>query len=400
MTVGTVGRRGLVLLAATSLLGVAPLVGQVRTAHADGPVWGWGRLHHRHHSAPHRPHLRRHKPPKAAATMARVTVSTNAPGVPILPGKTYSWPYAVTNRSPVKAAQVVFSAPLPKSLAFVSAEQNCAWQGTAAVCGLGALGPGQTRTGVITAQVAANVAPGETISSPAVVRWDTAQTTTHFPAVRVASTADLSVVKSGPAVVRPGKPASYDITVRNNGPAAAQSVVLHDSTESPSRNGVTVTPLDTGGTKCTTAQRDTGATLVCDVGALQVGQARSMVVQVVPGPKVRPGSVIQAPSEVGSPTFDTNLANNHAIAKTKVLPGVPVSRPAMSHGRTLIHQGEFRPGQGQFAHAPSYGGWRGRGGLPYTGAPVTAMLHGVAALVGTGLILYRLGRPRRRRRLA
>jgi hypothetical protein len=36
-------------------------------------------------------------------------------------------------------------------------------------------------------------------------------------------------------------------------------------------------------------------------------------------------------------------------------------------------------------------------GLPNTGAPTKELLHLVIVLLGTGLILYRVGRSRRRR---
>jgi uncharacterized repeat protein (TIGR01451 family) len=433
----TAGRRSAVVLVATALAGAAALAGQAWQAHADGPVWGNGRMHAapRHHrTPPHKPHKphkpnKPHKPPRshganrpgvALTRPAHVQVSTNAPGVAILPGRTYSWPYAVTNASPTKAGQVVFSAPLPKSMEFVSAEQNCVWRGGAAVCGIGTLQPGETKAGVITARVPAQTAPGTEISSPAMVRWDSSQSTTHFPPVRVAHTADVAVAESSVKKIKPGPFVPFDVLVTNNGPSEAENVVLRETAKTHFGNGQSEVPQIYAGSACllaTFATRQMGASLVCNLGTIKVGETRTVHLKVIPGPdykpgKFRPGTAIEVPSEVASPTMDTNLANNHAIATTKVMPGVPLAGPATRKGRQIIHQGQFRPGsayaQGRGGvgtgngHLPGGGGGpvRGHGGLPYTGAPVTTMLHGVAALLGAGLILYRLGRPRRRRRFA
>src|SRR5262249_34418888 len=51
---------------------------------------------------------------------------------------------------------------------------------------------------------------------------------TNITSFTLAPVADLTVTASGPATVTPGGSATYTITVTNNGPNAAQNVVLKD----------------------------------------------------------------------------------------------------------------------------------------------------------------------------
>src|SRR5205823_14473863 len=78
--------------------------------------------------------------------------------------------------------------------------------------------------------------PLPTLNSPS-ANWGT-----HITSFTVAPVADLSVIASGPATVAPGTPASYIITLTNNGPNDAHNVVLSDLLPAGATNA-TLTPV-------------------------------------------------------------------------------------------------------------------------------------------------------------
>ena len=364
--------RKVLVVAATAFFGAAPLLAPVHVAHADGPVGRAARGYRE--AAHHRVETRDKERINNAGTakvkkaggrllprVAKLVLGTSSPGVPVLPGKTYTWPYSVTNASPTRADSVVFSAPLPANLQFVSAEQNCSWKAGSAVCQLGSLAPGASKVGVINAKVAESAKPQEAVTSQALVTWNRASTMAQFPVVRVADTSDVAVTKTAPALIRPGASVPYKITVTNNGPAPAQDVKLRDLVDAKG-------PVQTDKADSQCVSGGHGLSLACDLGSMAVGEKRTIKVLVKGGRGIRPGMIIRAPSDVSSSTIDTNLGNNHANAETKV---TDLTAPRVI-SRNLRE-------------------------LPNTGAPIREMFHLAMLLFGSGLVLHRIGRPRRLR---
>jgi uncharacterized repeat protein (TIGR01451 family) len=261
---------------------------------------------------------------------------------------------------------VTLQTPLAHSLEFVSAQGNCSFQGTAPVCQIGDLAPGQTVTGLITAKVSVTALAGQAVLNTAKVNWAGSKGSGAFPATSVAQTADLVVTKSGPATVRPGETASYDVTVRNQGPATASQVVLNDNV-APVRAGqaVPVTLLDTPA-GCSAGSTGTVAApgLVCAMGDLAVGAVKSVTVRLKVGPNAKPGTALQTPAKAATPTFEMNLANNNAAVRTKVTAPIRLAATRLNE-------------------------------LPATGADNRIFIDLALAMLGLGLIFLRLGRSRR-----
>ena len=84
--------------------------------------------------------------------------------------------------------------------------------------------------------------------------------------------ADLSIVKTGPALVTENETFSYDLTVTNDGPADATEVVIVD----PLPANSTFVSADAG---CTEA----AGTVTCAIGALAAGDSASRSITVVAG---------------------------------------------------------------------------------------------------------------------
>jgi uncharacterized repeat protein (TIGR01451 family) len=365
--------RALAVVTAVAVAGLAPSL--TESAHADGPVEAHAqrKAPSKHHKAPrkHRPHKKHHKA-KPAMKPAKVIFNGGGPTAPLKPGALYNWPYSVTNQGPVRAAGVTLQTPLAAGLEFVSAQGNCSFQGNAPVCQIGDLAVGQTMTGLITAKVSVTAVAGQAVLNTAQVNWAGKQSSGVFPRTSVAVTADLAVTKSGPAEVQPGETASYDITVRNQGPATASKVVLNDNV-APVRAGqaVPVTLLDSPA-GCTADTQTAGAPgLVCAMGDLAVGAMKTVTVKLKVGPQAKPGSVLQTPAKAATTTLELDLANNNAAGRTKIT--APV-RAAAQHLDQHLDQ------------------------LPDTGADNRIFINAALAMLGLGLIFLRLGRSRSRRR--
>ncbi|MGI8333162.1 hypothetical protein ACRYCC_24680 [Actinomadura scrupuli] len=426
------GARSLVVITSAALAGVVPLFGSAHEASADGPV----RPRVRHHAVPThrfarprqfprpgelgrpgrfgRPGGHAHRARNTQAQFAKVSIDTRAPAAPILPGKVYHWPFVVKNRGPVRADSVTFAAPLHGSLQFVSAQQNCSFKDSAAVCQLGSLNPGESKAGVVTALVGDKTPGGQPIDGNALVKWQNTaakkegRTTAAWPEVQVADTADVSVVKGGPAVVRPGQRVPYQITVANLGPTAAKNVrltstsvpVLAQASDDCAVPRGLQGPGQLGGPREQPDQgQGAGAPgLVCDIGTLKPGETRAIRINAQARQELEPGTVIQAPSHVTTSTIDNDLSNNHADARTKVA-SAPVRERVVPHsvpGAAPGSPGSGTPGSPGAGSGPGTTPGAGRGSeLPDTGAPISQMLHLVVVLLGVGLILHRMGRSRR-----
>ncbi|MFG2002943.1 hypothetical protein ACGFNU_27665 [Spirillospora sp. NPDC048911] len=246
---GRTGARGLVMLTAAPLLGVVVhAAGADQVAQADGPV----RVAAERHAKPHAERQRErhaklhgkrqddrqhaHKHGKGHGSRGLV-VDTSGPASAIVPGRTYNWPFTVTNTSAAKTGPAVFRASLPASLGFVSATRKCSFASGAAVCPLGALKPRRAVTGVITAKIGSQAKPRETITGTATVSWGRSRVSKPFPRVRVADTADVSMTKTAPPAIRPGEAIPYEIKVRNAGPSAATAVVVESPLPLDARRG-------------------------------------------------------------------------------------------------------------------------------------------------------------------
>jgi len=147
---------------------------------------------------------------------------------------------------------------------------------------------------------------------------------------------------------------------------------------------------------------------VCSVGSLSAGEQRTFKIKVQPGKKIRPGAVVEWPSDVTTKTIELNLTNNSATAKTKLkLPAAAKAGMALNQvkpGKVRAHR-PGGPGQRparrpvQRPGAPIWHGGVPGGGmneLPRTGAESGAMFDASLGLIGVGLILTRLGRRSRR----
>ncbi|MFL6051369.1 MAG: hypothetical protein ACJ72W_00395 [Actinoallomurus sp.] len=172
----------------------------------------------------------RHFPPRA-----RVVLDTQGPRGAVIPGRTYTWPYSVTNTGPAPVRHVTLTTKPNQDLKIVAMPPKCRWRdGRDLVCRIGILPAGQTKRGALTAMVDPKTPTGRTLSSPAKVSWEgrprSAAREMAFPPVTASQPTDLAVSGDAlPETVRPGGEVPYEISVTNEGPVTAEAVVVRSS---------------------------------------------------------------------------------------------------------------------------------------------------------------------------
>lgn len=242
--------------------------------------------------------------------VANLGVVKSGPGS-VTAGTNITYTITVTNAGPSDASNVSLSDPLPPNTSFVSMTQtvgptfNC----TGSNCTIALFPAGATATFTLVLHVAPS-ATGSVANTATVMATtsdpdgnDNSSTTT----ATVATSADVSVAKSGPPNAVSGTNATYTVTVTNNGPSDAANVSV---TDTPGANLTFVSMTQTTGPvfscvaqTCTIATLAAGATAMFDV-----------VVAVAPAAT---GTVSNS-AAVSTTTSDPNAANNSATATTPV----------------------------------------------------------------------------------
>ncbi|MFJ9827651.1 hypothetical protein ACIRSU_25305 [Streptomyces sp. NPDC101160] len=125
--------------------------------------------------------------------------------------------------------------------------------------------------------------------------------------------ADLSVTTTSDAPVANGESLTYTITVRNDGPAAADNVVLDDSLPGEGRFS---SATSTRGSCATVPPTGTSDTVTCALG--RIGRGGQATVTLTVTVRAVPGTVITNRATVTSGNPDPDPGNNTATLGTTV----------------------------------------------------------------------------------
>lgn len=240
--------------------------------------------------------------------------------------------------------------------------------------------PGGAATNVVVMYVPADT-PAGTYTGESVIRSETpeerldnnvtAQTLTvqHVSDTRITKT----LVRPNP--MQAGLPATWRLTVVNDGPSVADNVVIADTVP----NGMTyVTATNEAGAICPAPEiHDTETIVRCPMGSLEVGETASALVTFRIG-DTAVGSTLCNAALVGSGSLDPDADDNQSRAcGTAVRPPVP---PATDVGvRVTAEQQRVRPGgTARFTVAVRNNGPRGATGVVVR-IPVPAGLRNVSA---------------------
>jgi large repetitive protein len=203
------------------------------------------------------------------------------------------------------------------------------------------------------------------------------------PVSALAASADLAVMVSAPASVPAGSTVTFVVTVTNNGPNAAQSVVLSATLPATARFfGVSDTGATHFASGTTPAIGSAGGTTQGTITSLPVGASAAAAVTAVlaTDPAGPVGSMVTVTATATSSTSDPTTSNNSAHASTSLAApvsgsadvAVTISGPAIAPpGSTPIYTitvGNNGPDEAQ--------------AVLVTGATPTGLTYNTAALLG------------------
>lgn len=267
--------------------------------------------------------------PTAPADLS-VTQSGSAPTA--VPGQPFIWTIVVSNTGPGPARGVALTDSLPTGVTITAVSTdtgNCSpVDGQVLICAIGTLAKGTQATITITGTVSVSTA-GTVRNTAAANSADDSNTTNNIATldVPVDAAADLAVLKTvsaGGEVA--GGPVEWTVVVTNNGPTAANQVLLTD-----------VIPASV--TEVTTDLAGCDPVAGCDLGTLTVGQSNTVVISGTIAPDFRgtltntasaasvTGALAAVPDPVpgnNSGTATSTVAGISDLTLTKAITNLPI----------------------------------------------------------------------------
>ncbi len=226
--------------------------------------------------------------------LAHLAIEKHDLADPVVAGELVTYTIVVTNAGPSRARAVVVQEQWPSGMTLESIVASDGGQCTGGLCQLGALETGMTRTLTVTLRVGSAVAAGVLVNVASVTSPDSDQaapvvaseetTVTTVAALRVSKVALNNPVTAGGQQL-------YQVVVYNEGPSAAQAVLVTDTLP-------TGTSYAGGDAACTAA----GNVVICDIGVLAANASRSLLLQVNVDAGVDDGATLTNEVAAGSPT--------------------------------------------------------------------------------------------------
>ncbi|WP_197370145.1 beta strand repeat-containing protein [Streptomyces clavuligerus] len=237
------------------------------------------------------------------------------------PGDTVTYTITVTNNGPDDSTGWTVTDPIPAGLTgATTSTPGCSITGGTLTCTGGALAVGDSTTITLTGTAAPGTAA---IENTATVEGDdpdpNPDNNTDTTTTDVTPSADLAIVKTGPATVTADGQVSYTITVTNNGPSDSTGWTVTDPIPAGLNNAATTTP------GCTIS----GGTLTCTGGALAVGDSVEISLT---GTATAVGTITNT-AEVTGDDPDPDPDNNEDTTTTTVSP-LPVAEVDLALTKT------------------------------------------------------------------
>lgn len=252
-----------------------------------------------------------------------VGVVKSGPTTAVAGGPAYDYIIMVSNGGPDAATDVTFSDTLPAGLTLVSVTQNtgpaanCS-DGPPVACTIPLLGNGQSAQFTITVQPQSTIPNGTVLSNTATVTTSSfdsnANNNSSSVNTTVSASADVAVVKSGPATAVNGTDVTYNITVTNNGPSTAANVVM---TEGNPPNTTFVSATQNSGPAFNCSTNGTTGITTCSIASLAPGAAATFTI-VIHLPSSGGTTFMSNTANVSTSTPDPNSSNNSSVVPTTV----------------------------------------------------------------------------------
>jgi uncharacterized repeat protein (TIGR01451 family) len=290
------------------------------------------------------------------ANSADLAVTKSGPAV-VTAGTSVTYTLTLTNNGPADAQTVSLSDALPDEMTLISETQlggpdtfTNTSTGNTPRFSAATMGNGNTDTFQVVAFAPSRLASGTPLSDTASVAASTPDpnlvNNTFTLGETVATSADVSVTKSGPAVITAGSSATYTITLTNLGPSDAASVALTDTLPT----GLTlVSEMQTGGPD-TFVNASSGNTAKLTATSMSAGGIDTFVVVASAASGLVNGSTVTDTASATSSTFDPDTTNNSSsvsstvatsadLAVTKTGPGTITAGTTVTYTITLNNLG-------------------------------------------------------------
>lgn len=237
-------------------------------------------------------------------------------------GSNVSYTITVTNSGPSDATGVSLTDSLPPDLTLVSMTQNSgpAFNCTGTTCTIATFPLGATTTFTLVAHVAssATTTPVSNTANVSATSGDpNSLNDMSSTSATLTRSADMSVVKSGPATIIAGTNITYTVTVTNGGPSDALNATMSDTTPP---NTTFVSSDQTSGPLFTCAEPLVGGTgaVSCSITSFASGATAvfSIVLNVSPAAT---GSIVNT-ANTGSSTTDPDPGDNSSSSTAAVNP--------------------------------------------------------------------------------
>jgi uncharacterized repeat protein (TIGR01451 family) len=265
----------------------------------------------------------------ATAGQADLSVLSTATPNPVTDDNNITYTQSVTNNGPAASGIATFTDTIPTGTTFVSFAVPAGWScggtipgvgGTGTIsCTLASLAVNATASFPLVVKASLGDTPGTTITNTANINVPCSSASDPNCANNSATTnvvvasptqADLAITKTAnPDPVDQGTNLQYTLQVTNNGPAAAQGVMVTD----PIPSEFSFTSVST--TQGTCAYTVSTTTVNCSLGAVNVG---GLVLITINATAVTFNSAATNTATVSATTSDPNPTNNTASVSSTI----------------------------------------------------------------------------------
>ena len=248
---------------------------------------------------------------ESAAIAADLSITKSVSPDPVTVGNDITYTITVTNNGPDAAADVVVTDTLPSGVIFVSSSPSqgvCAGTNTV-TCSLGTMLTGASEAIEIVVKTAAtgqlaNIASvSSNLPEPDVTNNSATATTTVDPLPNIE--ADLALIMTdSPDPVTVGDNLTYTISITNNGPDAANDVLLTDVLPG---NVIFVSSSTSMGSCSGTS------TVTCNIGTIASGSNATVTLVIAPITATVLNNTVSVTGSVADPNPDNNNAATSTI---------------------------------------------------------------------------------------
>ncbi len=277
-----------------------------------------------------------------SGTNADLAVNASGPSQ-VVAAATITYSIPVANAGPDAALDATLTDALPPGTTFASLTAPGGWSCTTpAVNAAGTVTCVKAVMSVGTETFAlilnAPAAPG-VVANVADVSSGTADSNLGNNSSPVTTTvipqADVAVLVSGPPTTVAGTSSTFTITVTNNGPQAASSVLLSDALP-PGATFASLTQ-DTGPVfGCTTPGIGSPGTITCSIASLPSGATASFSLAMNVSASAADGSTLSNTASITSTTSDPNTSNDSYTASTTINRSADLSITATAPSSVVV----------------------------------------------------------------